>query len=1812
MTPSASISSYNLPEISGYAIAEKLYLGSHTAVYRAIQTETQRPVVLKVLRRDYPNFRELMQFRNQYAIAKNLPIAGIVQPLSLETVGNGYALVMEDWGGISLKKYQQQQPLDLAEVLEISRQLADILHELHQHRVVHKDIKPDNILIHPDSKEIKLIDFSIASLLPKETQHLQSPNVLEGTLAYLAPEQTGRMNRGIDYRADFYALGVTLYQLLGRQLPFSSDDPLELLHCHMAKAPTPLDRVNPDVPERVSAIVSKLMAKNAEDRYQSAKGLKYDLQKCDRQWRETGKIEWFQLGQRDLSDRFLIPEKLYGREAEVQALLESFDRIAQGSTELMLVAGFSGIGKTAVVNEVHKPITRQNGYFIKGKFDQFNRNIPLSAFVQAFRDLIGYLLSESDEQLQEWKARILNAVGENGQVLIAAIPELKHIVGQQPPVPELSGSAAQNRFNLLFQKFIQVFTSPEHPLTIFLDDLQWADSASLELLKLLMSDNRHLLMLGAYRDNEVSPVHRLMLTLEELGKTEAIVRTITLEPLAMNDTNLLIADTLRCSPELALPLTELIDRKTNGNPFFTTQFLKALHEDGYITFNRDRRYWQCDIAQINALALTDDVVEFMALQLQKLPEETQHVLKLAACVGNQFDLSTLSIVSEQSPIDTAITFWRALQEGFILPINQTYKFFQTDEIEPLENENNINPTYRFLHDRVQQAAYSLIPENQKQTAHYQIGQLLLEKTDPESRGDRIFAIVNQLNYGTDLITEPKEREELARLNLMACRKARAATAYQAAFDYTRVGLLMLGERAWQQHYDMTLSFGELAAEVAMLCGHWEEMEESIDRVVREAHSLPEKVNVYRIRIQSNVSRNKFAEAITIAQPLLEQLGVALNSAPTATDIQQEIAEIEELIGERNIEDLVEMPAMTDIKQLAIVQIASSVMAAAYICASPLLPLLVSLAVKVSIRYGNTSASVLSYVFYSVILCNVFKNVDAATEFGSLALKVVSKLDAKPTKPEMLSMLGGFIVHRKSHVRETLPLLQDGYATGLEVGSLEYAGYNANIFCLNSLSCGKILTSLESEIRAYSQSLTQLNQLTTGNYCRIYWQTALNLLGLNPHPMQLAGEAIQESEILPIFQSSNDLYGLYVFYLHKLILCVFLADVEQAKSLAVEARNYLIAGAGTFAESLFYLYDSLTALVDLPQEPEARSDLLERVEENQAQLQHWAHYAPMNHQHKFELVEAEKFRVLGKPYEAGDWYDRAITGAKEYGFLQEEALANELAAKFYLEWGKRKLAIAYMEEAYYAYARWEAKAKAEDLERRYPQLLEAILQPKNTISNSESTSNLFSLMESRTSTNTSQLWLDFPAVMQAAQTISQEIKLDKLLAKLMQIAITNVGATRAALILEQELQWQLVADTNSESTNLLNRPLVEVEFLPHSVIYSTIRQGKAVVFDRLSTSAEFARDSYLTTHRPGSILCIPISKQGRILGIFYMENNLTVGAFTRDRIEVLQILAGQAAISLENAQLYAEVANYSQSLEQEVQRKTEQLSQKAADLEQALEDLQHTQSQLIQSEKMSAIGQLVGGIAHEINNPVSFIQGNLHYTESYVKKLLDLLLLYQQEYPEQNATIQAKVEESDLEFILEDVTQILESMKVGSERIKQIVLSLRNFSRLDEADLKSVDLHLGIESSLLILQSRFHESQPEVQAVTTYGQLPEVTCYASEINQVFFSLISNALDAFKEVEEMPKNPQIRIQTEVLDNGWVRIAIADNGCGISEDTQKRMFDPFFTTKPVGSGTGLGLSVSYAIVKKHGGELTCASTVGSGSTFAIEIPIEPRSLN
>ncbi len=1815
--------------IPGYRISEELYNGSRTLVYRGYRETDSIPVVIKLLKNPYPSFSELLSFRNQYTIAKNLNSELIVQSYSLQAYQNGYALVMEDFGGISLKEWEvSQSRQSLQEFLEIAIALCDTLNLLYHERIIHKDIKPANILINPETKQVKLIDFSIASLLPRETQTLINPNILEGTLAYISPEQTGRMNRGIDYRTDLYSLGVTFYELLTGELPFNSNDPMELVHSHIAKQPNRFKIQNDarghglaaltkfnneEIPQVLCDIVMKLMAKNAEDRYQSALGLKFDLENCLHQLQVSGEIHKFEIAQRDVCDRFIIPEKLYGRESEVETLLEAFERVSNSTSEMMLVAGFSGIGKTAVVNEVHKPIVKQRGYFVKGKFDQFNRNIPFSAFVQAFRDLMGQLLSESDQQLQTWKTQILQAVGENGQVIIEVIPELERIIGQQPTATELSGTAAQNRFNLLFQNFIKVFTTKEHPLVMFLDDLQWADSASLNLMQLLMSglETGYLLLIGAYRDNEVSPVHPLMLTVDAVVKAGANVNTITLQPLSQSSLNHLVADTLNCTEILAKPLTDSIGQKTGGNPFFATQFLKALHQDGLIEFDPPQSPltkggrkggWQCDIVRVRDAALTDDVVEFMALQLQKLPSATQDILKLAACIGNLFDLSTLAMVSEQSETEAATALWKSLQEGLILPQSETYKFFQSHaESDQRNNHRDIAVPYKFLHDRVQQAAYSLIPEDQKTATHLKIGQLLQENSSEIELEEKLFDIANHLNIGKSLITQPSERTELAQLNLAAGRKAKLATAYSAAIAYSTIGIELLGQYCWESHYELTLALHDATAEAAYLSGQFAQMEAIADLTLKSAKTLLDKIPTYETQIQAYLAQNRLTEAIQTALNILKQLGIKLPQNPTTVELLLGLAKTQLILGRKKLSDLLNLPTMSHPEKLATMRILASATGAALVSTPKLSSLLGFQQVNLSVQYGNLPLSAYAYSCHGTFFCGVLFNIDQGYEFGQLALQILEKFNAKDMRSKVLVVVHGFILHWKQHLRSTLSALQEAYQIGLETGNLENSAWAAILQIGHLYIAGQELSNLEKTLHYYGEAVEQLKQHVPLVYINIHHQAVLNLMGESSNPSRLDGSVYSETQNA-IQEASGDRTGLLTYYIIQTGLSYLFGDFSNAVKQAIVAKKYEGAGISLAINVPFCLYDSLARLALYPTATKTeRSQILRHITQNQKRLQKWASFAPMNCLHKFHLVEAERYRVLLKLTKAIEMYDRAIALAKANEYIQEEALANELAAKFYLDWGKEKVAAGYMQEAYYCYARWGAKAKTDDLETRYPDLLRPILQQAtqqmgvNLLDPIASISTFHASLSSPTNTtrssDTLNTALDFAAILKASQALSSTIELDDLLHQLTKIILQNSGGDRCVLILPSEHgEWQVRAIANLEETILVSIPLENNLTVPVKLIQYVKNTLETVVIDNLKTDPLGLIDEYPNQHQSQSVLCLPILNQGNLGGILYLENGSVSGAFTKNRLLALKFLATQAAISLENARLYERV-------------------------QKTLDELQQAQLQIVQSEKMSALGNLVAGVAHEINNPVGCIIGNVGAVEYSINDLFGLIDLYGEELPQPSAKIKAEIKAIDLEYLRSDLPKLIKAMKDAGDRITSISKSLRTFSRADSDKKQKFNVHEGIDSTVLILRHRLkaNEHRPAIEVVTDYGQIPDIACFPGQLNQVFMNIIANAIDALDESNlgrsfaDIQANPhRITIQTRV-EGDRLKIAIADNGPGMPETVKTRIFDHLFTTKAVGKGTGLGLAIARQIVEEtHDGAIAVESAINEGTKFIISLPL------
>lgn len=1486
-----------MPAILGYEIIEELYESNLSLVYRGTANRGQDTVILKILKLEYPTPEQITKYKLEYSINCSLNLEGAAKAYSLEKYQNSLVMIIED-GGDSLKRLLPLRSFSLAEFLEIAIQIVDSLGGVHAANVIHKDINPSNLVLNSLSGKIEIIDFGISTVLLRENPTLKNPNILEGTLAYISPEQTGRMNRALDYRTDFYSLGVTFYEMLARQLPFETDDAMELIHCHIAKQPIPLSELSAGIPKAISDIVQKLMAKNAEDRYQSAYGIKADLVECLSQLHSKGKIDNFILANHDVSGRFQIPQKLYGREEEVGALLAAFERVSsQGaSSEMMLVAGYSGIGKSALVQEIYKPVTRHKGFFATGKFDQLQRNIPYAAIIQAFQDLTRQLLTESAENLEKWRSLLQDALGVNGQVVIDVIPEVAAIIGEQPVIPELAPTESQNRFSLVFQNFIGVFTTLEHPLVIFLDDLQWADSASLNALQLMMrTSDQYLFLIGAYRDNEVTAAHPLILALTEIQKAGAPVNFIALSPLDRDRVTQLVAEALSCASAEALPLAELVLNKTQGNPFFMNEFLKSLYVEGLLDFKASSGKWQWNLEQIQSRSFTDNVVELMTGKIQKLPDITQNILKLAACIGNQFDSRTLAIVREKSQPEVASELWESIREGLISPIGDNYKFLDADVLELTEG---VTASYRFIHDRIQQAAYSLISGDERRSIHYKIGQLLLKSTPLDKQEEKIFDIVNQLNLGLEKVLDKLERYRIAELNLIAGKKAKTSVAYELALEYLQIGIALLGSGNWEEQYNLTLALHIDGIETAFLCGNFDEMDKLISIVLQRSKVLLDKVKAYELKISAYIAQGKTQAAIELGLPVLKSLGVSLAKHPNKISSLVSLAKIKlSLIG-KQIDSLIDLPEMIDPEKQAAMRIMDSMAAAAFHSSPNLFVLLVLNAIAISLKYGNSSLTPLVYAAYGILLCGALIEIETGDRFGRLALSLLDKLNNKKEQVRIKHVVSGFIKPWCENMRLTLPSFLECYSDGLETGDLEYAAITLVVYTDYAFFCGKKLIVVEQEIAKYSDVIKKLRQDVAFSFIHITHQAVLSLIQNTKNSYFFAKEDNEELAENPI----NIRTIIFLTCLHRLIPCYLFEEFSEATKNANVVAEYSDCLIGHASHAVFNFYDSLTKLAVYPGLPKSQQNsLMHEIKSSQKKMKVWAHYAPMNYLHKFNLVEAEMCRVLNKDMEAMDYYDRAIALAKENEYINEEALCHELAAKFFLARGRDKIAQVYMQDARYCYLTWGAIAKVEDLERRYPQLLKKIsesagMAAKSTTSASTTTTGRGNSSE-----------LDLNTIVRASQALTSETSLENLLTKLMKLSIENAGATKGYLVLESRGKFAIEAEGEAEQDSISVLKSIPIEAkLPVAILNYATRPPQSVVLSDASNEPKFNRDPYVIQNQPKSVLCSPLVNQNKLIGILYLENNLTTGAFTPERLQVLNLVLSQAAILIENARFYATI------------------------------------------------------------------------------------------------------------------------------------------------------------------------------------------------------------------------------------------------------------------------------------------------------------------
>ena len=1780
----------------------------------------------------------LDRLAHEFGLKGELDGAWSVQPLDMVREGPQVHLVLEDPGGVPLVQLLIA-PMDTATFLRLAVSIAVALGKLHQRGIVHKDIKPSHILVNCTDGQARLTGFGLASRLPRERQ---APETLAGTLAYMAPEQTGRMNRSIDSRSDLYSLGVTLYQMLTGSLPFTASDPIEWVHCHIAKMPSPPSVRVESIPQMLSRIVMKLLAKTAEERYQTAASVEHDLRRCLAHWAQSRHIDAFALGQQGASDRLLIPEKLYGREREVETLVTAFGRVVETSApELVLVTGYSGIGKSSVVNELHKVLVPPRGLFASGKFDQYRRDIPYSTLVQAFQSLVRTLLGKSDTELASWRDGLLEALDANARLMTDLIPELKLIIGEPPAVLALDPQQEQRRFLLVFRRFIGVFARADHPLALFLDDLQWLDAATLDLLEDLLtsSDVRHLLLVGAYRSNEVDATHPLTGKLKSIRNAGGKISEITLAPLAKVHIEQLIAEALHDALDRIEPLAQLVLDKTAGNPFFVIQFLQALADERLLTFDHEARQWWWDPDRIHAKGYTDNVVDLMVGKLVRLPTDTQQALQQLACLGNVAGLKALSTVLGISQAQVRAVLWEAVRQELV---------------------ERLDDAYGFVHDRIHEAAYSLIPKAARAETHLRIGRLLAAQTGAQALEESIFEIAGQLNRGAALLTERAEREQLAEFNLVAGQRAKASTAYASALNYLATGTQLLDADCWTRRHELIFALELNRAECELLTGQLAAADERLTALSNRAMTVIERASVACLLMDVYLLLDRSDGAVAVCLVYLRHVGIEWSAHPSDDEVRREYDRIGLLLGERTIEELIDLPLMEDATSLMTVNALSKLFAPALQTDANLACLLICKAVTLSLERGNCDASCVLYANVFRVAGRRFGDYQVGFRFGQLGCELVERRGLTRFEASTYLCFSNFAVRWMKPVGQCRDLLRRSFAAANRIGDLPYGAYAGNSLTSDFLFAGEPLSEIQEETE---RGLIYARKVRFGLVVDfIVTQLVLirMLRGLTPRFGYLDDGEYSELETENHLSSNPDLALAECWYwIRKLMVRYMADDPEAALDAAEKAQQLLWTSHSFFEEAEYHFYDALAraACCDSLSE-DKRGKYLIAIAAHHQWLQTWARQCPENFASRTALVAAEIARVEGRAIDAELLYEQAIHAAQQSGFVHIEALANELASRFYAARGFAKIARVYLQDARYGYLRWGADGKVRQLELQYPSLRaeEHTPGPMATMA-------------------TPVEHLDLATVLKVSQAVSGEIVLEKLIDTIMGTAIEQAGAERGLLILSDGAEHRVAAQvTAGDSSAQLRDVQVSGALLPESILYHVLRTRESVFLDDAVAEVPFAADPYIRQQGARSILCLPLMNQAKLVGALYLENNLAARAFSPTRIAVLKLVASQAAISLENARLYREVAEREAKIRRLVDANIigilvwnadgdiieandaflRMLGYERDDLASgrlrwrdltAPEFRELSESSLAQAlltghvrpyekEYLRKDGRrlpvIVGLAMFEAGSRegVAFVldlterrqaeekirESERRYREvqtelAHANRVATMGQLVASIAHEVNQPIAATILNADaaLRWLntqppeIEEVRQVLGRLIFDANRAADVLGRIRGHIRKAPPQKGPVDINVAIGEMIEFTRGQIIKSGVSIQMQLADG-LPLIQGDRVELQQVLLNLIMNALEAMNSVNEGER--QLQVCATLGQAGWVLVSVSDSGPGFAAQNVDQVFTSFYTTKP--TGLGLGLSICRSIIESHGGCLKASANQPRGATIQFTLPI------
>ena len=1805
------------------------------ALHRA--RERDNPVSVLVLTTHRPTL--IKRLEHQYALADDLDPSWAARPLALIRDNGSATLVLEDNGAEPLSRLLNRR-LEPAQFLRLAIRLTAAVGQVHQSGFVHKDIKPANVLVDA-AGNVWLTGFGIASRLLHERQAAGPPEDIAGTLAYMAPEQTGRMNRSIDARSDLYSLGISLYEMLTGALPFAASDTMEWVHCHIARLPVPPCNRSTAVPIQLSSIVMKLLAKNAEDRYQTAAGLEADLRRCLKAWEAHRRIDPFSLAEHDGSDRLFIPEKLYGRGAAIGALVSAFDHVVtQGTIEFVAVSGYSGVGKSSVVNELHKSLTPARGLFAVGKFDQYKRGIPYATLAQAFQSLVRQILAKSEVEVSQWRSALLEALGANGQLMVNLIPELALVIGAQQPVPELPPQDGQNRFQAVFRRFLGVFARPEHPLALFLDDLQWLDAASLDLLGHLVThpDVKHLLLIGAYRDNEVDSAHPLTRMLASARLAGARVTQIVLAPLGSDDICSLVADALRCEKKAVQQLADLVHEKTAGNPFFTIQFLTALAEERLIGFDPETLAWRWDIERIRAKGFTDNVVSLMIGKLQRLPKVTQEILKQLACLGNSCKIVTLSKVSGRTEEQIHAAFWEAVRAGLVL---------------------HQSSAYTFLHDRVQEAAYALIREGERAAAHLTIGRALSSpSTAPEELEESIFEIVGQFDRGVELITDQEEREHVAELNLMAGKHARETSAYASALTFQTAGSELLAADKWQRTYRLAFAIELFRGECEYLTGDLASSEERLRLLSGHAANPVDEAAVTCLRVMLHTNLDQSDRALEIGLEYLRRVGIRLQPRPTAEDVRLDYEGLWQRLGARPIESLIDLPPMLDADQHAVMNVLSVlVVPATFSGKSKNLGVIISIRMTaLSLEHGNSDASAYAYVALGIYLGHVFDDFQSGYRLSKVGLELTERYDR--FRARVYQTFSNHIAPWMQHLPTCRSLVRRAFEAAQEAGDLFFAACSSADMATNLLAAGEPLGEVELEAEnalafARKAKFGLVMDVITGQLVLIR-----KLRVPTSHLVSVTDAMIVEKQFEQRLESDPQLAKpMCCYWIRKLQVHFLLGDYPSALATASKAAPFFWSFFGDFELAEYHFYGALTrAAVCDSAIPDQRQQHLEALSAHHGRIEGWARNCPENFADRAALLGAEIARLEGRALDAEHLYEEAIQLAREHGFVQNEGIANELAARFYMARGFNKISDTYLRDARNCYLRWGAEAKVHQLDRDYPSVRSYPTSPAPT--------RTFDAPVEQ---------LDIGTMFKASQALSSEIVLDSLIETLMRIAVQNAGAERGVLILLHNNEPQIAAEASTNHGTIevtLQSKSISSGSFPHSALKYVVRTREGLILDDATASDVLSDDDYVKERRPKSVLCLPIIKQAKLVGALYLENNLAANAFSPNHVAVLEFLASQAAISLENAYLYANLSR-SEAFLAEGQRMshTGSWSWNIATGKlvwseehsrifgynpttengltfQLFEERVHPEDRPYLQQRLDAAVRNGTGFAfdfrillpdgsvkyvHGAGRPIvgqsgevrEYIGTTIDVTERkrnedalrdaqadlvHVARLTTMGELVASIAHEVNQPLMAIVTNAETclswlarpEPDLAEARNAAERIVRNGHRAGEIIRSIRALASKSPSQMANLDVNGLIESILELIQAELARHEVFVETDLFRGLEP-IMGDRVQLQQVVANLVMNGIEAMSGLQHQRRVLRIKTRRDGEDD--VLVAVEDDGIGLDPANGDRIFDPLFTTKH--EGLGMGLSISRSIVEAHGGRLWASPRFPVGSSFQFALP-------